>query len=1489
VLWATLLVVTAAQGATLQDQIAVPQESLTGMEQSMMHRLPLDLDAIRDHKPSWAGLSDAEKEANVAAAWWPKELSRRRRRLQGTAGVNESDILRYWKGQQTAAACDDKLAENFGVQSACTYSCPSLQQHFFPRKPSKSVRCFIYDQKVGRWPPQLLSMIQQRRDDYTYISPTPMSSQSAPLKFSVGKGKVCRNVTFTTSDLMGHQSTSTQIVCLVDGEHQHTHVVNNNHTVKITHDSGSVSSGVHSGSGGKTNFTIGTCSNILVRINTTQAGTKAATWVVNDGGHNGPWTFASPSTAGIFERALCLHDNDFTVEHRLSSGWHGSVSVVRFIDFRSTILVPSDQNWIIQGSSQKFLPVRLDARFQTGTPTDPSEASLVVRHVRFTGRSAPVDIEPAHLSWSFRGFATTVRSGGVLLYEGGGRNPADLPIVLFEQTVFDHNDAYSDTISRFQSTDDAVRGMSITYEGCLIFRNFATYLGAASAPTHNMWPFRILLSNVDHIENDAGWGLPNTWVSVFTRDPGIVESPAPARLVESESTFRQENVKYTAGSRVAYWGCVGAYLVEKAFTAPGLNRRMKVTYIYKNVEVTGLRAWMPLTFYANKPKDAVDFHQIMDNVRVNGVKSAPWPGRTETPEAHVVSKIVTGGKGSSFAVRRSQISGCSTAKASMWKVGGPWQGEFENTVFRNNKASSGAAILLDMTQQVTLRQCSFIGNIATKSAGAVIVRGAAGGTKMFVQNSVFLNNIVQASSRSVTKDFALVLQNSRYGRNNKDVEAYRKRYIIWQIDDGPINGVDWATCEVARNHSVEGVKRGLKPSWPDRASACGNTSVFDVNRLYLETVTLSMGHHVLRTGVIAMGSWYMSFNNWGEGAYIRIVGLVDPLRPKLVDDRITRYKGCANTADEKNPYPCPPGDAIWAPDFAFTVAVNHGGAIVADGDVDMRITDSVFSKNRAPKGHSLSAERAQLKITNTTIDATDQAMLLTVGAAVATCQENKCEKGYWCDVQNHSVFCDRCAKANEWGDGLSCRGCPPGQGPTVDRGGCEDCARGWFSTLGLCNRCPPGTASSKDRQTCLECPPRQTARVNDCTCEQGFFNVTTTEDGRKVGPSCHRTGFSTNGQNVLDSTAFDCETCASEHLAECIAECDGQELLVQPGWSALQHKDGAIAIFKCQFGSSGPDVVNGSGSCPGGWVGGQYSTILPCNVGYRGTLCGVCAEGWALRSSGECVNCDEDALYQNMALFIGLLLVFAVFVWLTQSSRRTGFMQLDAIRNAVKAVQELNLSQIVKIIVATLQICSNLSAVLHVKLPANFDNFLRWLASLVNVDLAQYLNCMTSGSYVSTLLCTVLLVPIVMLLVGAIYVYQRYQMDKEEHGEMSDIHVEHLRALFGKFDTDGSGIELDEVVSSDYPPTLSDSSFRPSPYSECLFPTANFARCWFVLCCSVLLFKGWIRSTATKKSLPCSKRPTTTAVVSSILTSSMPLCLRAIPMMTARLWICKNS
>ena len=52
-------------------------------------------------------------------------------------------------------------------------------------------------------------------------------------------------------------------------------------------------------------------------------------------------------------------------------------------------MVPNDQNWIIQGVlGPDGLPVKLDARLSSGSAVDFSEASIVVRPVRFSGQIA---------------------------------------------------------------------------------------------------------------------------------------------------------------------------------------------------------------------------------------------------------------------------------------------------------------------------------------------------------------------------------------------------------------------------------------------------------------------------------------------------------------------------------------------------------------------------------------------------------------------------------------------------------------------------------------------------------------------------------------------------------------------------------------------------------------------------------------------------------------------------------------------------------------------------------------------------------------------------------------------------------------------------------------------------------------------------------------------------------------------------------------------
>ena len=55
--------------------------------------------------------------------------------------------------------------------------------------------------------------------------------------------------------------------------------------------------------------------------------------------------------------------------------------------YRGTIEIPNDENWIVQGAlGSDGIPVTLDARLSSGTAVDPSQASVVVRYTRFSGK-----------------------------------------------------------------------------------------------------------------------------------------------------------------------------------------------------------------------------------------------------------------------------------------------------------------------------------------------------------------------------------------------------------------------------------------------------------------------------------------------------------------------------------------------------------------------------------------------------------------------------------------------------------------------------------------------------------------------------------------------------------------------------------------------------------------------------------------------------------------------------------------------------------------------------------------------------------------------------------------------------------------------------------------------------------------------------------------------------------------------------------------------
>lgn len=103
--------------------------------------------------------------------------------------------------------------------------------------------------------------------------------------------------------------------------------------------------------------------------------------------------------------------------------------------------VPQDERWIIQGGVYDGIPVELNVRLASGDPFALTNASVVVRYVRQSGQTGPLDVymkggpHDANRPFSQRPDA---RMGGAFYYEGGFGGT-----VVFDHCIFDHNGLYS--------------------------------------------------------------------------------------------------------------------------------------------------------------------------------------------------------------------------------------------------------------------------------------------------------------------------------------------------------------------------------------------------------------------------------------------------------------------------------------------------------------------------------------------------------------------------------------------------------------------------------------------------------------------------------------------------------------------------------------------------------------------------------------------------------------------------------------------------------------------------------------------------------------------------------------------------------------------------------------------------------------------------------------------------------------------------------------
>jgi hypothetical protein len=122
------------------------------------------------------------------------------------------------------------------------------------------------------------------------------------------------------------------------------------------------------------------------------------------------------------------------------------------------------------------------------------------------------------------------------------------------------------------------------------------------------------------------------------------------------------------------------------------------------------------------------------------------------------------------------------------------------------------------------------GNVATVTGGAIYILG----TKSYrVLDSIVYGNAVVPATWTSTASYALIISTAQSGASEQ-VSA------MWSIDDGPVFGLPMEDCGVAWQASVEGIDRGLAPSWPGDAP-CANDTVYQPGELYTHKLKLVEG------------------------------------------------------------------------------------------------------------------------------------------------------------------------------------------------------------------------------------------------------------------------------------------------------------------------------------------------------------------------------------------------------------------------------------------------------------------------------------------------------------------------------------------------------------------------------------------------------------------------------------------------------------------------
>jgi hypothetical protein len=403
-------------------------------------------------------------------------------------GVLDAHLQRARLNAAAGSACDDDPLASSEAGAPCAYSCETLAEFYYPDAPE--VVCYLYDQSTNSWPGKTCStrgsttctamgpseeLLQKKQDwlDWHIFTEgtTEGDDTTDRLEFQVGAGATCVNVTVLTEVLgvvqPGAPANHTEQRCLLEGYHvlDHSAVAAQGSTQVIGQAAGDVYHAVSHDRTGTSDFTIGSCEDIWIRVQTAAGSTGPLSFSLDDGGHNGPWTVdfaeANLEVGGTYDsEPMCLFDNDFNLTKTGSAGWRGQITVLSKVP-DNTITIPTgapeDQSypsnfawypdedarpkWIVHGREDADgIPVKLDARLKSGGLLVSEEgcgdfsvsyASIVLRKVRFSNQKAVLDKFAAFRTHSTAGDANS--HGAALDYTGGWG--AD---VTLDGCVFDH-------------------------------------------------------------------------------------------------------------------------------------------------------------------------------------------------------------------------------------------------------------------------------------------------------------------------------------------------------------------------------------------------------------------------------------------------------------------------------------------------------------------------------------------------------------------------------------------------------------------------------------------------------------------------------------------------------------------------------------------------------------------------------------------------------------------------------------------------------------------------------------------------------------------------------------------------------------------------------------------------------------------------------------------------------------------------------------------